>query len=90
MQLQTTQNLQQAIHYIQALPPTRQQQIFNFIDMVRLYENEMGSQMSLDQTPTPSKKDAGVFSDVFGMVKARKSASLEEMDEAVRRRGAGR
>lgn len=91
MQLQATQNIQQAIHSIQALPLPRQQQIFDFIDMVRVYE----TQVSADKVELKSninakaKQNAGVFSDVFGMVKAKKSATLEEMDEAIKQRGAG-
>lgn len=34
-----------------------------------------------------NKRNAGVFSDVFGMLKARKSGLLEEMDNAIKQLG---
>lgn len=90
MNIQPIQNLEQAVHFIQTLPIQRQKQIYDFIDMVRVYElNNLNNEPKQTQNePVVATKNAGKFSDIFGMVKTKKSVSLAEMNEAIAKRGA--
>lgn len=83
MNLQPIQTLEQAVHFMQTLPTQRQQQVYEFLDMMRVYELQNQEQNSPLKT-----KNAGRFSDIFGMVKAKKGVSLEDMDNAIAKCGA--
>lgn len=86
MNVTPIQNLEQAVYFIEKLPIQRQKQIYDFIDMIRVYE--LNNALSETQNQPLVAKNAGKFSDVFGMIKAEKGVSLEQMNEVIAQRGA--
>lgn len=93
MLIAQTPILQEMLMIAEKLPVQEQKSVLNYLKNLAsqpTIPQATESQMQLfEPVEQSSNVSAGKFDNVFGMLKARKSVSLEDMDKAIAKRGAG-